>query len=95
MSLAETVKRLLFGEDVPSPPDGAFEIYQCKACGWGVTDAENTGAIGTAHAHAEGHTGLFSFGNPVELDRFIRRLKVEDFEEIPTDIEESDKGDAS
>lgn len=93
MSLAETVKRLLFGEDVPSPPDGPFEIYQCKACGW-VTDAEKTGSIGTAHAHAERHTGLFSFGNPVELDRFIRRLKVEDFDEIPTDIENSDKGGA-
>lgn len=58
----------------------SFEIYRCSKCGW-VTSAEPKGAIGTAHAHAEKHTGFFSMGNIDLLDQYIHKIKVTEFEE--------------
>lgn len=58
----------------------SFEVYRCSACGY-ITSAEPEGAIGTAHAHAEKHTGFFSFGNFDKLDQYIHKIKVTDFED--------------
>jgi rubredoxin len=58
-----------------------FEIYRCSQCGW-VTSAAPDGAIGTAHAHAEKHTGFWSTANFEKLDQYIHKIKVTDFEEV-------------
>jgi len=58
-----------------------FEAYRCSACGW-ICSAKPKGSIGTAHAHAEKHTGFFSTANPDKLDQFIHKIKVTDFEEV-------------
>jgi len=59
-----------------------IEVYRCKDCGW-LTSAEPKGAIGTAHAHAEKHTGkwglppwLIISANPEELDKHIEKLTL-------------------
>jgi len=57
-----------------------FEIYRCSQCGW-VTNAEPKGAIGTAHTHAEKHTGFFSMANIDKLDQYIHKIKITEFEE--------------
>lgn len=58
-----------------------FHIYRCSQCGW-TCSAEPEGSIGTAHAHAEKHTGFFSFGNFDKLDKYIHKIKVTDFEKV-------------
>ena len=62
----------------------SFDIFRCKKCGW-ITSAEPKGSIGTAHAHAEKHTGGFWIipswltitANPHKLDKSIELIEVE------------------
>lgn len=73
--MLKQVRNFLFGkgkepERLATTPD----IYRCKICGW-VSSAEPEEAIGTAHAHAEKHTGFLSFGNAEKLDRYIENWR--------------------
>ena len=47
-----------------------IEVFICNECGW-VCRAEDESNIGYAHAHAEKHTGFFSFANVDKLNSII------------------------
>ena len=58
------------------------DLYVCTECEW-VTSAEPSGAIGTAHAHAETHVGRWGLpawvlpvAEPDKLDECIERATV-------------------
>jgi len=60
-----------------------LDIYRCKECNW-VCNAEKSGAIGTAHAHAEKHTSFWKLpawlmpsANPDKLDKSLEIVTVE------------------
>jgi uncharacterized C2H2 Zn-finger protein len=67
-----------------------FEFWHCKRCGW-ICNAQKDGSIGTAHAHAEKHangqilgftlpTTWLPTADPVELDKHIEKIKVEELD---------------
>ena len=62
--------------------DETIDLYVCRECDW-IGTAENEGAIGKAHAHAERHVGVWKFppwvlpvANPKKLDEVIDRVEA-------------------
>jgi len=63
-----------------------FEIWKCKECQW-TCHAGPKGSIGTAHAHAEKHTGLLSNADTDKLDKYIHNNKITDIQEVKPEKE--------
>jgi len=77
-TVKDTVRNFNWNED--------FQLYRCSQCGW-TCNAKPKGSIGTAHAHAEKHTGLLSIANTDKLDKYIHKIKITDFQEVKPENE--------